>query len=207
MEPNAHGNVETNMLRILMLLVVFSVAPACADEPTDVVVSLHDALLGIKQLPVDQRIQGTTAIIQNTHDLQFIARLLLGPQWSNLRPDQQREFVAAFRAVSVATYLSRFGSGTPPRFQVTADEAQRPDRHKVVAQLLPENHEPIEFEYLLTHTSQGWRIVNIVVDGVSDLALRRAEYSRILRDNGFSGLIDYLDEQRAGLDMPAGLAE
>ena len=43
-----------------------------------------------------------------------------------------------------------------------------------------------------------WRIVNIIVNGVSDLALKRAEYNSLLEREGFQALIAKLEEQIRG---------
>jgi phospholipid transport system substrate-binding protein len=49
--------------------------------------------------------------------------------------------------------------------------------------------------YLLQEDAQGWRTVNIVADGVSDLALKRAEYQRLFASGGIEGLIAELEQQ------------
>ena len=41
----------------------------------------------------------------------------------------------------------------------------------------------------------GWRIINILADGVSDLALKRVEYRAILQRDGFPKLIDMLKKK------------
>jgi phospholipid transport system substrate-binding protein len=43
-----------------------------------------------------------------------------------------------------------------------------------------------------------WRIINIIADGVSDLALERAEYSSVIRRYGFNALLAKLKERIAG---------
>ena len=51
-------------------------------------------------------------------------------------------------------------------------------------------------EYLLQQEgAAGWRIINIVADGVSDLALKRAEYQRILSTGSIDTLITELEAQ------------
>ena len=52
--------------------------------------------------------------------------------------------------------------------------------------------------YLLHHVNNQWRIVNIIVNGVSDLALKRAEYNSLLEREGFQALIAKLEEQIRG---------
>ena len=53
--------------------------------------------------------------------------------------------------------------------------------------------------YTLKALGESWAIINVVADGVSDLALRRAEYSQVLKKQGFDGLIRRLDGQIADL--------
>ena len=45
----------------------------------------------------------------------------------------------------------------------------------------------------------GWRIINIVADGVSDLALKRAEYQRVFASGGIDGLVAELEQQTRAL--------
>jgi phospholipid transport system substrate-binding protein len=46
----------------------------------------------------------------------------------------------------------------------------------------------------------SWKIINIVADGVSDLALKRAEYQRLFASGGIQGLIAELEEQAERLE-------
>jgi phospholipid transport system substrate-binding protein len=61
----------------------------------------------------------------------------------------------------------------------------------------PRGEPPVRFDYVLRQTKDGWRIVNVLADGVSDLALKRVEYRAILQRDGFQGLIDMLKEKVA----------
>jgi phospholipid transport system substrate-binding protein len=55
--------------------------------------------------------------------------------------------------------------------------------------------EPVRFDYILRNGKDGWRIVNVLADGVSDLALKRVEYRAILQRDGFATLIDMLKKK------------
>jgi phospholipid transport system substrate-binding protein len=54
---------------------------------------------------------------------------------------------------------------------------------------------------LLQNGAAGWRIINIVADGVSDLALKRAEYQRVLASGTLDTLIAELEAQTARLQQ------
>ena len=46
------------------------------------------------------------------------------------------------------------------------------------------------------HRVEGkWLVLNIIADGVSDLALKRSEYKSVLERDGFRGLIAKLKDQ------------
>ena len=52
--------------------------------------------------------------------------------------------------------------------------------------------------YLLRQNAGIWRIFDVYLDGsISELATRRSEYTSILDDQGFDGLIDRLEERIA----------
>ena len=45
-----------------------------------------------------------------------------------------------------------------------------------------------------------WRIVDVLLDGsISELAMRRSEYRRVLKKNGVDGLIQTLNSKAAQL--------
>jgi phospholipid transport system substrate-binding protein len=53
----------------------------------------------------------------------------------------------------------------------------------------------VPLEYLLQERDGRWKIINVVADGVSDLALKRAEYQRILAAGTLDTLIAELEAQ------------
>ena len=62
--------------------------------------------------------------------------------------------------------------------------------------LIPGNSEPVELTYRMRSTAPGWRIIDVFLKGsVSELALRRSEYSSVIKRDGFDALIKGLDEK------------
>ena len=54
---------------------------------------------------------------------------------------------------------------------------------------------PVKFDYMLKEKGNSWRIINIIANGVSDLALKRSEYTTILQREGFDALITKINEK------------
>jgi phospholipid transport system substrate-binding protein len=50
----------------------------------------------------------------------------------------------------------------------------------------------------------SWRIANVIADGVSDLALKRAEYQTMLNESDVDGLVSELEAQTRALAQAGG---
>jgi phospholipid transport system substrate-binding protein len=56
--------------------------------------------------------------ISAAFDLPLMTRLMVGPQWASLSPENQQQLIAAFSEFSIATYANRFDDYSGERFQV-----------------------------------------------------------------------------------------
>lgn len=181
------------------LLGVQSVRPADTPAPVDVVERLHAGLVelatGSDATSLEQRIEQLRPLIASTHDLPYIAELTIRREWDSLSAEERARFVAAFERLSVATYASRFSDLQSDPFRTLEARAPEDGRARVAAAIEPPDAEPIPLDYVLHERDARWQIVNIVADGVSDLALKRAEYTRILEDGDLDDLIGELESQ------------
>ncbi|BBL35408.1 hypothetical protein Nstercoris_01674 [Nitrosomonas stercoris] len=140
-------------------------------------------------------------IIEQTHDLAFVVRSVLGSHWIKLDADQQQTITRVFQENSIATYADRFDQYDQEQF-VIIDQTQLPrNRLLVRSQLTRLDDKPVNFDYVMDKSSGSWRIINILVDGVSDLALKRAEYGSILQKDGITALIDLLQNKTASIEQ------
>ena len=180
-------------------------AETATDAPVATVTSLQKGLVAAasarSNVTIAERYRELEPLIVATHDLPYIAEFALRRQWSSLAAEDRQRFVAAFQRLSVMTYAARFGDVAPDAFRPM--EAGAPDangRVEVTTAIKREGQPDVTLEYLLQQDGQGWRIINIVADGVSDLALKRAEYQRLFASGGIGGLIAELEQQAARLE-------
>lgn len=136
--------------------------------------------------------------VLDSHDFAYISRIVLGRAWRVLEDADRERFIESFTALSLATYARRFAEFAGERFTITDERDGSFGQRRVSAELITpaKRH---SFDYLLRQSGEQWRIVNIIVDGVSDLALKRAEYSTLITESGFEGLIEELERQRLAL--------
>jgi len=175
-------------------------AAVATDTPAATIASLQQALIAASgrtsSSTVEQRYRALEPVIVATHDLPYIAEFALRRQWPSLTESDRERFIAAFQRLSVMTYAARFGNVASDAFRPL--EIGEPDsnaRVQVATGIKREGQPDVSLEYLLQQDAQRWRIINIIADGVSDLALKRAEYQRVFADRGIEGLIVELEQQ------------
>lgn len=133
--------------------------------------------------------------VSDSHDLGKIARIVVGKEWEKLTEPQQKQLVDVFSRLSVASYAHNFKDYDGETF--TFDTEEETSRGGVVIHTLLTipNDKPVKFDYMLKENGDSWRIINIIANGVSDLALKRSEYTSILQREGFDALIAKITEK------------
>lgn len=188
---------------ILALLLVALPAAAEApgtDTPVGCVELLHGALTKVMKeadaLGFDGREAYLDPVVSTAYDTEFMARKSVGRHWSKLTEAEQQEFVSRFGGLTVATYAGRFNGWSGEVFETLGQEGGVHDTVLVKTKLLRPEDEDVSLDYRLRKTDSGWRIIDVYANGtISELALRRSEYSALLRREGFPSLIEALDKK------------
>ncbi|MDA0737374.1 MAG: ABC transporter substrate-binding protein [Nitrospirae bacterium] len=172
---------------------------AFAGEASESISQLQTTLIKIMKegstLGYKGRWETITPVIEHTHDLPVIAKIAIGRHWEGLTKEQQQKFTNTFQELSNSTYAGRFNSYSGEQFSVISEKPLKKNRVLVQTRFVKADGEEIRFNYVLHQTSDQWKIINIMVNGVSDLALKRTEYGGILKKDGFPALLEKLRTQ------------
>jgi phospholipid transport system substrate-binding protein len=181
---------------VALALALGSVAPAIADDgggaPAQVVDRLHDALLAVlkesAELGYEQRFARLAPVVDATFDLPFMAEKAVGRQWRTLAPADRTRWLECFARFTAANYAGRFVGYTGQTFETLGGEPGANETTIVRTRLLNPSDKNVDLNY------------RIYLDGtVSELALRRTEYSSVLKRDGFEKLVALLDAKVADL--------
>ncbi len=176
-----------------------AVAAAEMAGPVGVIQRFQDTLVSVMKqaqaLGYDGRYKKLAPIITSTHDLETIARVSVGQYWSKLSDAQRDKLVDTFTRLSIATYAARFDGFSGETFSKPTLGREDDTRAMVKTTLTTSDSEKISFVYQLHKSGETWRIVNIITNGVSDLAMKRAEYTSIIEKDGFDSLITKLEQK------------
>jgi phospholipid transport system substrate-binding protein len=192
-------------LIVLLLLPVspgFGAPDRGSDTPEQVIGHLQSSLLQVMQegekLGYEGRYKFLEPVIDQSHDIDLIIKTILGATyWSQLDKAQQDLIIDTFRQLSIATYAGRFTQYEGEQFKIVEQRSLPREQTLVRSQLTKSDGGTVNFDYVLHQTDGGWRIVNILFDGVSDLAIKRGEYRAVLQRDGFPALIQLLKEKIA----------
>ena len=133
--------------------------------------------------------------VANSHDLTKIARIVVGKEGEKLSGEQQQKLVDVFSRLSIASYAHNFKDYSGEAFVFDSEEETTRGGVVVHSHLNIPDDKPVKFDYMLKEKGNSWRIINIIANGVSDLALKRSEYTTILQREGFDALIAKINEK------------
>jgi len=188
-------------LSLILLVVHLAMPYASAGDrgATDVVEKLHTTLLAVMKdgdkIGYQGRFDQLAPVIKSSFDMSFISRAVLGKYWETFNNEQRSKFVEAFTHMSIATYAANFDSYSGERFKTNSEKEVSGGRILIQSQLIKSDGGQVQLDYLLHRTGSQWRIVNIIAEGVSDLAMKRADYSAFLKSKGFEALLKKLKEK------------
>jgi phospholipid transport system substrate-binding protein len=168
---------------------------------------LYDALLANMRSGAALGARGRYAriepVVRGAFDMQFMARLAVGPEWERLAEAQRRRVSEAFERYIAAVYAERFDSYSGETLQVTGEQPSVGGTI-ITTEIIKSNGEPVRLNYLLRQNGGAWQIADVYLNGtISELATRRSEFSSILRTQGIDGLIAMLNTKADALSARA----
>jgi phospholipid transport system substrate-binding protein len=181
-------------MRAVLLFVLLFAAPivhAESDDPRACVEARYAEIRAIiAENPVDHVMrEKVKALTLQFVDFDAFASETIRATWNDLSEPRRREFLSAFRALIQATYARHF----KPRqdLKITYRPSTRSDdaRAEVPTTLTFEKSQ-VDVDYRLVKKADGrWWVYDLVIDEVSLMRNYRAQFRRILKQDGFDALL------------------
>lgn len=194
------------MIAAAMLAICGGISPSFAaaqdtGDPKSVVQSFYDALdETMKQgdeLGFDGRYKKLEPVIRETFDVPVMAKIAVGPEWTNLKPDEKTKLLEAFDRYMISTYASRFKTDKGLKFQVGEVKTPADNRTLVETKLIRANGDPVALNYLFRPDTNGsWKIIDVYLSGaISEMARMRSDFSATVTGGGAAALIAALERK------------
>lgn len=202
--------VSARALRTATLIaacLVAVTAEAADSGPATVIRALNDTYKAVlKQataLKYEGRYQKLEPAISQAFDFAFMARAVIGREWNDLPADQQTRWVQTFRTFTIANYAAQMDHDAGQVFEILGEQPGENDTTMVLSRVVDPGAETVNLNYRLRQTPDGWKIIDIYAKGtVSELAMRRSEYTTVLKTSGIDALVTLVERKVA--DLAAG---
>ena len=195
---SALGNIFLFLAALFTVFAGVTAAEGEGNPPEAVVAELNAGLLaamrGGKKMGFNGRYALLKPVIEAVFDVQTITRISTGRQWQSFSADQRKALARLYTNWSAASYASNFDEENGQRFDIEKTEIIG-NKAEVTGSIIQNNDESVQFHYILAPNNSGWQIVDIQIQGVSQLSMTRTQFVSILKRNGYEGLVKSLEEK------------
>ncbi len=128
-------------------------------------------------------------------DTQLAARAVLGRHWNTATPDQRQRFITAFYNSMLRNYGEALLDFTANRMQVLPYRGSATAQYPVVNTRIRKNDGSlVSVNYNLEHTDQGWKVWDVVIEGVSYDKSFQQDFGEQIDRQGIEAVITRLQQ-------------
>jgi len=193
-----------NYLFCFLLMAGFGAVPAAAAEfpaPDALAKSVTAEVLAIVRADADLQAGNREKVLELVESrvlphFNFVrmTQLAMGKNWRQASAEQQIELAREFRALLVRTYTAAFTQYRNETVEYRPLRLMSEDADVVVKSLVKRSSgQPVAIDYNMEKTSQGWKVYNVKIEGISLVENYRNTFNSEVRKNGVDGLIRALN--------------
>lgn len=182
------------------LLLSFTAASAADSNPAqNFIDGLAQQVLEIaKNSDMDKsaKTKKIEALFTDKVDMDFIARFVVGKNWRTATPEQQQAYIAAYKPFILKNYAGRLTRYSGQTYSLKKTRVEG-NSSIVTMEIADKNGQSFLVDYRLREQGGSYKILDIIVEGVSLLATQRSEFASIIDQKGIDGLTEALKTQVA----------
>jgi phospholipid transport system substrate-binding protein len=169
---------------------------ASATGAKDFIVGMSDnaiSFLDNEGMTQEQKEAAFKKLLRSSFDMSTIGRFALGTYWNGASTAQRNEYQKLFEAMIVRVYSARFNEYNGQRLDVGAVREEGKDV-VVTSYIVPPSGSKIRVDWRVRNRGQGYKIVDVIIEGVSMAMTQRADFSSVIQRGGgdIQVLIDHL---------------
>jgi phospholipid transport system substrate-binding protein len=132
-------------------------------------------------------------------DTARMTALAMGRNWRSATPEQQKELVEQFKTLLIRTYSNALTNYRDNTMSYKPLRANPGDNEVVVrTEVTRPGQAPIQIDYSMEKTPEGWKAYDVIVAGVSLVTNYRDDFNETVRSSGVDGLIKALQAKNQG---------
>jgi phospholipid transport system substrate-binding protein len=160
------------------------------------------AILVNKDWPVDRRVSAIEKIAYDRVDFATISRLVLARNYRRFSPEQRVEFEDQFKAHLSRSYGNRVDRYEQEKVDITGARLEPRGDVTVLTRIVGGQADGIEMNYRLREREGAWRMIDVVIEGVSLVSSFRSQFKEVVSQGGPELLLERLKDKNSRFDLP-----
>ena len=133
-------------------------------------------------------------------DFEHTTQLALARYWRTATPAQQQQLVQQFKMLLIHLYSGALAQLKPDqKIDYPPMRVAPTDTDAVVRTIASTNAQPVEIDYRLRKTPQGWRVYDLNVMGAWLVQTYRQQFGETIQQSGIDGLLRFLTDRNQQL--------
>jgi len=188
------------LLTILAICVMlaFQVYAATPQETVEQGVNQVLKTLGepaFKAKAKDEQIATISKEIDHIFDFEELSKRTLGRDWKKMSAEQQTEFVKLFKQLLQGVYADRLLAYSDQKVIFDKETMLKKGSAEVQSYLQTSDGKKIPLFYRLTDKNGGWKVYDVIIEGVSMVKNYRTQFRDILSKDSPDKLIEILRDK------------
>ena len=188
---------------VLLVFAAVRLAYGSGDDPATMLRSSVDEILSIaysgrenETLPARVR-----PALEKCFAFDLVTRQAMGPGWRQFSAADQKRVTELFSELVIRTYSARVVGTQRPKIAygnpvtIASDRCEIPSRVSHFA--ASSSNEPIAVVYRMIRLPAGWRIYDVLIEGVSFVSNYRAQFDELIQKGGAALVIRTLEAKLA----------
>lgn len=137
------------------------------------------------EISKDDRQKRFRALLNDNFAINTIARWVLGRHWKSATDDEKTEYLKLFEEMLVVTYVDKFSKYSGENLKIVKSLVNDPKDALVFSEIVREGTQPVHVDWRVrTSDSMTFKVIDVVVEGVSMGQTQRSEFASVIRQNG-----------------------
>jgi phospholipid transport system substrate-binding protein len=172
-----------------------------ATSPTASIQTTVNAILDIlrdKALDREAKHVAMREIINERFDFRAMSQRTLATNWKKASKEEQQRFVELFAVLIQNSYIGKVETYTKETVEYPAEKIK--GKRAVVDTLIVTSSKEIPVNYKVYLKNGEWHVYDVIIEGVSLISSYRSSYQKIVKKDGFPGLLVRMEEKLKAIE-------
>jgi phospholipid transport system substrate-binding protein len=155
------------------------------------------AVLRDESASTEDRIRSLERIVYGRFNLYVMSRLVLARNWKRFSDQQKEQYVTEFKQYLTNSYGNRIERYDQQEVEITGQREEPRGDVVVQTKIIGGDFEGASVDYRLRKQDSDWRVIDVVIEGISMVSNYRDQFKTIVSSGGPELLLEKLRAKNA----------